>query len=221
MFKSIKRIIRDQMTPSIGKENEFDQSVYDHEQFKHRDSNIYEKYAMVIFDIFKPLDFIDIGCANGFISNFLQSKGVDAYGIEGADAAFDFMPNDIKSKVYKLDLRYSWDDIFYKDIKRKFEVVNFTEVAEHLKPEHEDIMINNIKMLVGKFLIMSWSDQWCPFKGTEKQEHFNPRSKKYVLNKMSSFGFEYQKLLSDKFNNIIYRLEVYEHWKNSILVFKL
>ena len=93
------------------------------------------------------------------------------------------MPESIKSRVHQLDLRENWSGYFYGNIKRKFEVVNFTEVAEHLRPEHEDVMINNVKMLVGKFLVMSWSDEWCPYKGTDKQEHFNPRSKKYVLKK--------------------------------------
>jgi 2-polyprenyl-3-methyl-5-hydroxy-6-metoxy-1,4-benzoquinol methylase len=221
MLGKIKRIIKEKTTSSINKDNEFDPNVYNDEQYCHRDHNVYDRYGKVVLDLFKPVDYMDIGCANGFVADFLLSKGVDANGIEGADAAFNHMPETIKPKVHQLDLREDWTEYFYSNIKRKFEVVNFTEVAEHLKPEHEDMMINNVKMLVGKFLIMSWSNEWCPFKGTDKQEHFNPRDKKYVIQKMKKYGFDFQESMSIEFNKEIENLEVYEHWKNTILVFKV
>lgn len=221
MLGKIKRIIKEKSTKSIDKENEFDPNVYNDEQYCNRDYNVYHRMGGVILELFKPVDYMDIGCANGYVADFLLSKGVDAYGIEGADAAFRHMPETIKSRVHQLDLREDWTEYFYANIKRKFEVVNFTEVAEHLKVEHEDTMINNVKMLVGKFLIMSWSNEWCPYKGTEKQEHFNPRSKNYVINKMKKHGFDYQKSMSMNFNSKINDLDVYEHWKNTILIFKL
>jgi len=221
MLKRTIRKLRENNTKSIDKDNEFDPEVYGDDQFSNRDHNIYDQYGSVVLDILKPVEYMDIGCANGFIINFLMGKGVDAHGVEGADAAFRHMPELVKKNVHQLDLRDDWTDYFYKNIKRKFEVVNFTEVAEHLKPEHEDVMINNVKMLVGKFLIMSWSNEWCPYKGTEKQEHFNPKPKKYVIEKMKKYGFDYQESMSKEFNSKLSTLEVYEHWKNTILIFKI
>ena len=221
-LRSIKNGIKGRkLIASSSKENEFDQAVYGESQFKDRTTLVYDNYASVVFDHFKPVSFMDVGCANGFLVNALLNKGVDANGIEGADAAYKYMPEKVLPLVHKLDLRENWDEYFYSKIGRKFEVVNFTEVAEHLKPEHEDRMLKNIRMLVGSFLVMSWSAEWDEYRGTDKQEHFNPRSKKYVIEKMEAIGLDFRKTLTEAINQDLGKLRVYEHWKNNILVFKL
>lgn len=201
--------------------NEFDPRVYGDEQFSGRMPDIYESYARVLFDCFKPLSCVDVGCANGFVPEYLLRQGVDAFGIEGAEAAFRHMPEGIRQRVYRLDLRADWTQFFFEEIRRKFEVVNFTEVAEHLRVEHEEVMLRNVRMLTGKFLILSWSDEWCPYRGTERQEHFNPRPKKYVKKRLEGMGFSWSEALTREFNDRIRRLDVYEHWKDNIMVFSV
>ncbi|MBD3647826.1 MAG: hypothetical protein HUJ31_10330, partial [Pseudomonadales bacterium] len=103
---------------------------------------------------------------------------------------------------------------------QRFDVVNFTEVAEHLKKEHEQQMLENVLGLVDNFLIISWSDQWDEYRGTERQEHFNPRSKRYVRRRLSRLGLSWCKDLTRELNLQLEDAEVYEHWQNSVLVFR-
>jgi 2-polyprenyl-3-methyl-5-hydroxy-6-metoxy-1,4-benzoquinol methylase len=220
-LKQIKHQLYQARIQSFPKKDEFDPKIYDDSQFKDRSKIYYRRYARVLFDLFHPLNYMDIGCANAYVADYLLEQGVDAYGIEGAKAAFKYMPKNIKPRVKRLDLRQDWTEDFYQNYHQKFELVNFTEVAEHLKPESEEIMLQNVKLFVNRFLVISWSNQWDAFKGTPKQEHFNPRSHRYVINRLLSMGFQYRKTTTQLLNRNLSRVEVYPHWYGNIMVFSL
>jgi len=216
LIKKLKHKLKLILTRSFYKKDEFEQKIYDDNQFKNRKMETYIEFANIIYRLFKPKTFIDVGCANGFVSEALLNKGVEAYGIEGAKSAFKYMANQVKPRIYNLDLRI---DFKHKNLGI-FDIVNFTEVAEHIKSEHEKIMLNNVVSLINKYLVISWSNEWDSFKGTEKQKHYNPRSKRYVIKRLKKLGLRLEKILTKKFNDELRQSQqVYSHWKEKILVF--
>ena len=154
--------------------------VYNDSEFRDRNRLVYCEYGEAIDSIFKPEKIIDIGCANGYLLEYFYKKGIrELAGLEGAEAAFKYMPLEIKEKAFKVDLS--------KDVKvltdKKFYLVNCTEVGEHIPAKYEDIFLKNIERFVEKYLVLSWANTWEDWLGFDKQKHVNPRSKRYIKNK--------------------------------------
>lgn len=180
----------------------FDDQLYNDQQFKSRPKTVYQAYAQAVWEIFRPQSIIDLGCACGFALDWWQKQGVKIRGIEAAQAAFKYLPKNVKAYVKKLDLRnqLSLD---------KAEVVNFTEVAEHIDKKYEKTMLNNVLNSVGKYLIISWSNE-------ANQEHVNPRSLKYVKKIINLF---YEPELTENLKAKLKAITTYPHWHKNILVF--
>ena len=129
--------------------------VYNDSEFRDRNRLVYCEYGEAIDSIFKPEKIIDIGCANGYLLEYFYKKGIrELAGLEGAEAAFKYMPLEIKEKAFKVDLS--------KDVKvltdKKFYLVNCTEVGEHIPAKYEDIFLKNIERFVEKYLVLSWAN---------------------------------------------------------------
>ena len=212
-LKDLKHRLKLQLTDSVNKKDEFDPKVYNAKQF-NRPKAPYYALAKAANAILKPKSVIDVGCANGFTIEWWLKHGVDARGIEGAKAAFKLMPAKVRPRVKLWDLRRSLP------AGRRYDLVVFTEVAEHIKPKHEKIMLENVVGLVGQYLLISWSDKWDDYKGTPKQEHFNPRPKSYVKRRLESMGLTFVPGLTDKLNLKLTSGAAFSHWQNNLLIFK-
>lgn len=186
----------------------FNDDLYNEAQFKHRPKAVYSAYAKVVWEIFKPKSFLDLGCANGYVLDCLKTMGVKVKGLEAAQAAFKFMPESIKEQVIYGDLRV-------KNDLGKFAVVNFTEVAEHIDQAYEKIMLDNAVRSVQDYLIISWSND------PESQEHVNPRSANYVKKKIIKLGLYFEPELTKTLKQKISQKEFanWQHWAKNILVF--
>lgn len=182
--------------------------MYDDAQFSHRPKKVYAAYAQAVWELLHPKSVIDLGCANGYALAWWQKQGLPVAGIEPARAAFKFMPRAIKPKIKLLDLR--------RPLKLKtYDLVNFTEVAEHLESKYEPVMLKNVVSAVKNFLIISWSSDPAP------AEHVNPRPGYYVKIRLKHLGLYFepeltlklkQKLAGPVFNQ-------WQHWQKNILVF--
>jgi hypothetical protein len=192
--------------------------VYDDSEFRDRDRRIYGEYAEALIEVFDPKEIIDIGCANGYLLEYLAKKGITKFtGLEGADAAFKYMPAVVKSKAFKVDLSKKVDVL----PGQKFHIVNCTEIGEHIPAKYEDIFIGNISGFVDKYLILSWANTWEDWHGVEKQKHVNPRSKRYVINKLKKLGLIYRKSLTDSFiRSLNKKQNVFDHWARNMMVFE-
>jgi len=192
--------------------------VYDDSEFKGRNRLVYYEYGETIDGIFKPESLLDIGCANGYLLEYFYKKGIhELAGFEGAEAAFKYMPQEIKEKAFKVDLS--------KDVRvlagKKFRLVNCTEVGEHIPAKYEDVFLKNIERFVERRLILSWANTWEDWLGFDKQKHVNPRSKRYVKNKLKLLGLNYNKLLTDNLIKALNkRKNVFDHWARNIMVFE-
>jgi len=192
--------------------------VYNDSEFRDRNRLVYCEYGEAIDSIFKPEKIIDIGCANGYLLEYFYKKGIrELAGLEGAEAAFKYMPLEIKEKAFKVDLS--------KDVKvltdKKFYLVNCTEVGEHIPAKYEDIFLKNIERFVEKYLVLSWANTWEDWLGFDKQKHVNPRSKRYIKNKFKNLRLNYNKVLT---NSLIKSLKkkqnVFDHWARNVMVFE-
>ncbi|MBD3647409.1 MAG: methyltransferase domain-containing protein, partial [Pseudomonadales bacterium] len=150
MKRWLTRLRQTLLSSDVDKDDEFDARVYGDDQFQGRSDNVYVNYGNILMNLLSPGTFVDVGCANGFLPHHLRGLGVDAWGIEGAEAAFRHMPDSIKPFVCRLDLRERWGPLPFP--VQRFDVVNFTEVAEHLKQEHEQQLLENVLGLVENFL---------------------------------------------------------------------
>jgi len=193
-------------------------AVYDDAEFKDRNRVIYSAYGEAIEKIFKPKEIIDIGCANGYLLEYFYKNGIMEFaGLEGAEAAFKYMPQQVKDKVFKVDLSKEVNIL----ANRKFYLVNCTEVGEHIPAKYEDVFLRNIERFVGKYLILSWANTWEDWLGFDKQKHVNPRSKRYIRNKLKDLRLTYNKLLTERLINSLRKQEnVFEHWIRNIMVFE-
>jgi len=193
-------------------------AVYDDSEFKDRDRRIYAEYGDALIEVFDPKEIIDIGCACGYLLEYLHKKGITRFaGLEGAAAAFNYMHPEVKNRSFKVDLS--------KEVSilpgQKFNLVNCTEIGEHIPAKYEDIFLRNIAGFADKYLILSWANTWEDWHGLEKQKHVNPRSKKYVKNKLKKLGFTYNRLLTENFiRSLKKKQNVFEHWARNMMVFE-
>ncbi len=212
-LRQLKHWLKLLLTPSIEKKDEFDPEVYNAAQFK-RPKEPYYALAAAADEVLKPKSVIDVGCANGFTIEWWLKKGIRADGIEGAKAAFKLMPTAVRKRVKLWDLRRPLPS------GKHYDLVVFTEVAEHIKRKYESVMLENVAGLVEKYLLISWSPRWDDFKGTSKQEHFNPRPKSYVKKRLEELGLSFQPRLTDELNLKLTGSAAFGHWLNNLLIFK-
>lgn len=187
----------------------FNDDLYNEAQFKDRPKKIYSAYAQAVWEVFlRPRTILDLGCANAYSLEWWQKKGVKVSGIEPAAAAYKYMPKTVKNKVKPKDLRQQLS-------LGQFDVVNFTEVAEHIDRQYELIMLNNVIKAVKNYLIISWSND------AGSKEHVNPRPKSYVKKKIIKLGLYFEPELTLTLRRKLSQKEfnAWQHWSKNILVF--
>jgi SAM-dependent methyltransferase len=181
-------------------------------EIRTSDSPYYEYYQCVkrVFNLSEIGSFCDVGCSTGHLIDFISTyNSVDVAGIEYFQYQKDNASSAIRDCINILDIRDSFD------IDIKFDIVNCTEVAEHVDPKYLHVFLDNIKKITGKYLILSWSDSYPPSDAP-------PQHVSDVKLIMESWGFEY---LSDETN--LFNLEArqynnyYPWWKDNITIWKI
>ncbi len=93
-------------------------------------NNLNNSHTQQVIGVPDGSDVLEIGCSTGFISRYLKEKGCTVTGIEidSADAkkARDICDSVIVADVDKLDFKKKLG-------KKKFDVITFGDVLEHLK----------------------------------------------------------------------------------------
>ena len=105
------------------------QRLYNEKYFSTRSRfPMWERRAEFIIEKFHPKTVLDVGCAYGELVKALNDKGVNAYGIEGADYAISKCHSSIKSKLFKVNLNS--DPFPFED--KTFDVVGSFYSVEHI-----------------------------------------------------------------------------------------
>ena len=116
---------------------------------------------------------IDIGCGNGFYTNYLLEHDIFCRGYDGNPFTKEITDGLCSvadfSKPVRLGL-YDW--------------VLSLEVGEHIPVEYEDVFVDNLKQHAYSGIVLSWS---IPEYGGDG--HVNPRNNDYIINKMKPFVY--------------------------------
>jgi SAM-dependent methyltransferase len=161
--------------------------------FWHQRKKIILKYFEKIET--KKLNILDIGCGKGRSLFELNKKAKikhNYHGVEVVDIIADYPRDYIKRKGMKnfsfLTLDVSQKG-FAKKLNKKFDLIIFSEVIEHLFPEDQKIALNEIKELLSPngILIITCPNKSCLIKKGIKFFQRIPLTKKY-LDRLGDFN---------------------------------
>ncbi len=177
--------------------------------------NIYLQALERVFDFSIVDGFADIGCSNGRLLEALDTKysDIDLFGLEYFQWARDYADPSIKDKIHLGDIgeKYSFS--------RQYDIVNCSEVGEHIPPEEEAIFLDNLAEATRDILVLTWSNDISD----TNDQHLNPRPRKYVINKMEKKMLRYWPEATEEIRQYL-RLNLEgvgnNWWPKNIMIFK-
>ena len=190
--------------------------MYPPEMELREDSSPYDEYCECIketFDLESIDTFCDVGCSTGHLV-FNMLNYADVCGIEYFQYQKDGADEKVRDCINIFDIR----DPIDSDVK--FDLVNCTEVAEHVDPKYIDVFLDNLKKITGKYLILTWSSTYPP--SDAPPQHISPLFGDEVEKLMNAWGFEIDQEKTDKFLNKSrgYR-KFYFWWRESLTIWKV
>lgn len=181
------------------------------------DSPYYEYYQCIkkAFNLKSIETFCDIGCATGHLIEILSEyNSISVAGVEYFEYQKENANESIRECINVLDIR---DPL---DIDIKFDIVNCTEVAEHIDPKYLDVFLDNLKKITGKYLIFSWSNTYPP--ADAPPQHVSPLPPKDVMKLMTNWGFELNLEKTRVFNQESLKYNnYYPWWRESLTIWKV
>jgi SAM-dependent methyltransferase len=182
------------------------------------DESPYYEYYQCIKKAFKlkTIDtFCDIGCATGHLIQILSEyNSISVAGVEYFEYQKNNAHESVKDCINVLDIR---DPL---DVDVKFDIVNCTEVAEHIDPKYLDVFLDNLKKITGKYLIFSWSNSYPP--ADAPPQHVSPLPPKDVMKIMTKWGFELNMEKTRVFNQESLKYNnYYPWWRESLTIWKV
>ena len=118
--------------------------------------------------------YIDVGCAIGGIVAEFQKRNFDACGIEGPENCVPYLE---ATMVHIMDIRRPIS------MGRDFDLVTCLEVVEHIEPEYEEQLIQNLVNLTGVWLLISAAPP-----GQGGHYHVNCQPHSYWIQKFAEKG---------------------------------
>ena len=140
---------------------------------------------------------LDIGCFGGKLVQELLAAGKNAYGCDIDTSRF--IP-EIKDRLFKLDITKK---LPAKLLEKKFDIIYFGEVLEHLEEGKDVIALENIYSLLkdGGILYLTtpksiphyedWDPAWVRWKLNLGERHYH-YSMEELFTKLSRVGFKFE-----------------------------
>jgi hypothetical protein len=152
--------------------------IFTFRYFKHR-KGLSWRTAIIcsaIAEVFKPATVVDVGCSIGDFVNAFLDLGIDAYGIDGATACFDYLciPKEL---VTLADLREP------QDWQREYDLALCFEVAEHIEKESADTFLSNLTALADHIIFTAARPGWAG------HHHVNLQRNYYWIEKFEKLGY--------------------------------
>jgi len=190
--------------------------MYPSEMEVREDSSPYDEFYKCILSTFNMDEiesFCDIGCSTGhLVGNMLNYT--NACGIEYFQYQRDNADEQIRECINIVDIREPFEDGL------KFDLVNCTEVAEHVDPKYLDVFLDNLKKLTGKYLILTWSSTYPP--ADAPPQHVSPLYPQDVEKLMNAWGFELDQEKTDKFLRESNKYsKFYFWWRESLTIWRV
>jgi hypothetical protein len=194
----------------------------EHEEVR-TNSAPYDAYFIALkqtFDLTAINSFCDVGCATNLLLNnvIITYPHINGIGLEYFEYHIKHAPENVKDKFLICDIR---DDLIFNE---KYDLVNCSELAEHIDKAYADVMINNIKKLTKKYLIMTWSEHGGEYERhcDPNHQHLNPLKYNDYCALMQQHGFRFNEELTRQFLLHASRLHDFSSWwKESLVVWEL
>jgi 2-polyprenyl-3-methyl-5-hydroxy-6-metoxy-1,4-benzoquinol methylase len=191
------------------------EDLYIEDEYKNDLKNAYHAYLSALENVFdlKIIDSIcDVGTRVGNLLYFAKKKypKIEIIGYDYFEWAKQYAHPTVSEYIKILDLS--------KPLKnfKTFNLVNCTEVGEHIPKEFEGIFIDNICKLSNDILILSWSNEVL-------DTHLNPQKKSYIIKKIINKGFQEWNEKSSELGFFLkekIQHDAFPWWCKSIMVFK-
>ena len=187
-------------------------TIYLSDDFTGRKWTTYHEYCCVVDELFNPASFLDLGCAQGFTVDYF-ARSTLAVGIEGASAPFSLATQLACQCMQVHDLR---DPL---DLGRQFDLVNCTEVMEHLEPEYEPVLLDTITRHMSHYLIFTAASVYDKAKGTPRQSHWNVQPYKHWELALQDRGLVLNTVMRDRMRVMLKeKKNVYPWWGRDLIV---
>ena len=173
---------------------------YKKEEEQRNDYSPYQAYYECVKETFgmdNIKTFLDAGCANGALIYLIKSdnENIEVQGVEYFPWQKDYAKDLIKNNILTFDMR---DDLV---LNKKYDIVNCTELGEHIEPEYADMLMSNLKNLCGGYLIISWAESGGvnDRQHDKNLQHLNPLKVDKVEQLLKSHNFIKNEELTNKF----------------------
>lgn len=200
-------------------------NIYPPENEIRTDSSPYDEYYEVLkntFDLNNIKTFCDVGCSTGhLIYNLKQKNNIVVKGYEYFEyhKSSPFCRAEIRDDIQIYDIR----DPFPLNIN-KYDIVNCTEVGEHIDPAFADILIENCKKLSNKYIIFTWSSHGGVNDPNNDplHQHLNPLNRTDYMSLMHKHGLVENMELTNLFlrTSLQYR-NFYFWWRESFIIWEI
>lgn len=190
------------------------EDLYESEDYKRGMSPYFGYFQALgeVLDFRQVESFADVGCCNGRLleASKREYPHLKVLGLDYFEWAKNFADPLVSDSIKMADLRETYS------AGMQYDVVNCTEVGEHLPKESEGMLLENLVNMTKRWLILSWSDEINP-------QHFNPRSIEYIASRLEEKGFVLLNFQTNKFRKGL-KMYVNEHgfqwWSQSVAVFE-
>lgn len=192
------------------------EELYSQKGEVREDASPYTEYFDILkktFDLNKINSFLDVGCSTGWILYYLKKDyQIDVCGLEYFEYQKDNAHISIREKILIKDLRENIE-------LGQFEIVNCTEVGEHIEPAALDNFLENLNKFTKKYLIMTWSSTFPPIGGPP--QHVSSLEYNDFVRLLETYDFKKNNDLTKK---LIENSKNYKNfnywWRDSITVFE-
>lgn len=190
------------------------------------ESNIYDKrffentinletdsatdFVDVVLKYYSPKSIVDIGCGAGIYLREFEKKGIsDLLGLDGAPAAVGtFLLDKSRLIIFDLSEKYSFE--------KKYDLCLCLEVAEHLREEDADILINTIIGASDKIIFTAA----VPGQGPRSIGHINEQPHEYWIRKFEKKGYLYNEARTKEMRQEMADKEVVWWIVNNLMIFE-
>lgn len=141
-------------------------------------SGTFRLLAMYIKSNFRIKTHLDIGCAYGFLSKYMNELGYLSHGVDLPYSILDAG----KKYLYPCDI--AKENIHEVVPYPKYDFVTCIEVLEHIYPEDEEKAIKNVVSMANRYILFSSIAD-----DEDEPTHVNLHDRDYWIEKFAQYGF--------------------------------
>jgi len=146
----------------------------------NRLGSYFQKTAKHIVNKFSPSSVLDVGCAKGFLVKALVELGVDAYGVDPSEYAFNEVPADIKGRTVIGAAQQLHDE------DNSFDLVTCFDVLEHIPEKDVPQVLSEMLRVSKQWLIIRVATKELP--NDVDANHATIREKDWWIEKIKEAG---------------------------------